>query len=139
MCKHEIDENHTEFTYNIVNVGQKLDFSVIGSNWRYLNRPMLCCLVCSSAIHCASAGCSIAPTASDALFRVTTGNKLPYYEPLDDQLPKSYQIVTVFHPRGKSQNLQIQSRRIQHCLLAQLAFNFIAWYHALARNIQIDR
>ena len=38
MCKHEIDENHTDFTYNIVNVGQKLGFSVISSNLRYLNR-----------------------------------------------------------------------------------------------------
>ncbi len=100
---------------------------------------MLCRLVCSSAIHCASAGCSVARTVSDALFRVKTGNKLPYYEPLDDQLHKSYQIVTVFHTRGKSQNLQIESRRIQYCLLAQLAFKFIAWYHALVRNIQIDR
>ena len=100
---------------------------------------MQCCLVCSSAIYCTSAGCTVARTVSDALFRVTTGNKLPYYEPLDDQLHKSYQIVTVFHRRGKSQNLQIQSRRIQHCLLAQLAFKFIAWYHALVRNIQTDR
>ena len=102
MWKYEIDENHTEFTYNIVNVNQKLGFSVISSNWRYLNRTYQCCLVCSRAIHCTSAGCSVARTVSAPLFRVTTGNKLPYYEPLDDQLHKSYQIVTVFHPRGKS-------------------------------------
>ncbi len=38
MWKYEIDENHTEFTYNIVNVNQKLGFSVIGGNLRYLNR-----------------------------------------------------------------------------------------------------
>ena len=100
---------------------------------------MLCCLVCSSAIHCASAGCSVARRVSDALFRVETGNKLPYYEPLDGQLHKSYQIVTVFHTRGKSQNLQIESRRIQCYLLAQLAFKFIAWYHALVCNLQTDR
>ncbi len=38
MWKYEIYENHTEFTYNIVNVNQKLGFSVIDSNFRYSNR-----------------------------------------------------------------------------------------------------
>ncbi len=58
---------------------------------------------------------------------------------ISEDTSKCIQIVTVFHPRGKSQNLQIQSGRIQYYLLARLAFKFIAWYHALVRNLQTDR
>ncbi|MDE0044004.1 MAG: hypothetical protein OXT74_18315, partial [Candidatus Poribacteria bacterium] len=34
--KHEIDEKSHKFTYNSANVNQKLGFSVIGSNLRYI-------------------------------------------------------------------------------------------------------
>ncbi len=36
MWKREVDENQTNFTYNVANVNQKLGFSVIGNNSRYI-------------------------------------------------------------------------------------------------------
>ena len=58
---------------------------------------------------------------------------------ISEDTAKCNQIVTVFHTRGKSQNLQIRSGSLRYCLLARLAFKFIAWYHALVRNLQTDR